>query len=174
MGGGGLCRWQSTVQKQGVPPSRRGALTLGREPGTTWGAVDRCWQRSLSHSVCPPPQFPTRPPSHSLIQSADIPPSPPGLAGSPERRCTPSSRWAEILTEPARCRSNPATVPRAAPGRSPWFLSPYPSSSWSCPGKRAGGTLSLPETNKTGTPGQSLRAWEKTAISDRKASPPKK
>lgn len=32
----------------------------------------------------------------------------------------------------------------------------------------------MPETNKTGTLGQSLRAWEKIAISDRKASPPQK
>lgn len=81
------------LQKQGVPPSRRGALAGGTEPGTTWGAVGRCWQLSLSHSLCPP-QFPTRPPSHSLIQSADIPPSPPGLAGSPERQCPrAAARW---------------------------------------------------------------------------------
>lgn len=143
-----------------VPPLWRGALTLGREPGTTWGQwTDAGNGHHLILSVLLL-SFPHALPVIHLFR-AQTSHLPPGLAGSPERRCTPSSRWAEILTEPARCRSNPATVPRAAPGRSPWFLSPYPSSSWSCPGKRAGD--SLPETNKTGTL-QSLRAWENSHL----------
>ena len=77
-----LCRSKGPTLPEGCADGEQSQVPLAGGGG---GAVHRCWPRSRSRSPRLPLQFPTRPPSHSLIQSADIPPSPPGLAGSPEK-----------------------------------------------------------------------------------------
>lgn len=102
-----------------VPHSWRGVLTVGRAR-YHWGGGSA----QMLATVTIPFSLPSSSVSHrpSLIHSFRAQTSHLPLQAWQDllRGDAPSSHLVEILMETTRCRSDPAAVPRAAPGRSPF------------------------------------------------------